>query len=413
MEETVYTKNEIKAILETCLSNENVTDICVDIIGNSEKGDGYMGDIIFVRVTGKTKDGSVKEYNLVVKGSKKNKILRDTSAMKEFFRNEIHFYSTLLPTYTKFQLEKGAEETFNCVPKCYGFVKTDNQEVLVFENLSKSRYYIWDKKIPLSRNHIDLVVGEYAKFHAISAAMKHQQTRKFDELTKPLRHLYKELGERGAKVMEAFESAIEEIYDLLKDDLDEDVVLKWRSLRERFQSILFGLMTDFNGFEVVTHGDCWNNNFMFQSVTDDSNVPSRVRILDWQISNVGSPVFDLSHFLFACITEKDLNDIDLILEQYHNDFSTHLRRLGSDPDALYPLAQFLAEWNKYSRVGILFTSLIMKMCTVDKDDLSEMSEIVKQGHFANVFQFDVRNKTNLKGRMRPIVKYVVENGLID
>jgi hypothetical protein len=152
-------------------------------------------------------------------------------------------------------------------------------------------------------------------------------------------------------------------------------------------------------------------NLFFQ--TDDSNVPSRVRILDWQISNVGSPVFDLSHFLFACISEKDLNYIDLILEQYHNDFSTHLRRLGSDPDALYPLAQFLAEWNKYSRVGILFTSLIMKMCTVDKDDLSEMSEIVKQGHFANVFQFDVRNKTNLKGRMRPIVKYVVENGLID
>jgi hypothetical protein len=70
MEETVYTKNEIKAILETCLSNENVTDICVDIIGNSEKGDGYMGDIIFVRVTGKTKDGSVKEYNLVVKEMK-------------------------------------------------------------------------------------------------------------------------------------------------------------------------------------------------------------------------------------------------------------------------------------------------------------------------------------------------------
>jgi hypothetical protein len=413
MEGTTYTESEIKSILQTCLSQENLTEMCVNITGNTEKGDGYVGDIIFVHVTGKTKDSFPKEYDLVVKGSKKNPNLRNITPAKTFFRNEIYFYDTVLPAFIAFQLEKGVEDTFNCVPKYYGSFTTDDQDVLVFENLLTSGYSIWDKRTPLTRNHIDLVVDRYAKFHAISAAMKNQQTQKFDELTRPHRQLFKEFDGKFANVKMPFEFAIEEICDLLKDDLDETVLSKWRSLSEQFKPILFASVKDFKGFEVVTHGDCWNNNFMFQYATDDPSVPSRVRILDWQISSVGSPVYDLSHLLFACISKEDLNDLDLILEQYHKSFSTYLRRLGSDPDTLYPNTVFLDEWNKYSRVGILFTSIVMKICIVDKDDVPDMLEIAEDEIFDKMFRFDVRNKTQLRDRIRPIIKYVVENGLID
>ncbi|CAH1365646.1 unnamed protein product [Tenebrio molitor] len=371
--------------------------MCVNITGNTEKGDGYVGDIIFVHVTGKTKDSFPKDYDLVVKGTKKNLNLRNITPAKTFFRNEIYFYDTVLPAFIAFQLEKGVEDTFNCVPKYYGSFTTDDQDVLVFENLLTSGYSIWDKRTPLTRNHIDLVVDRYAKFHAISAAMKNQQTQKFDELTRPHRQLFKEFDGKFANVKMPFELAIEEICDLLKGDLDETVAS----------------VKDFKGFEVVTHGDCWNNNFMFQSETVDSSVPSRVRILDWQISSVGSPVYDLSHLLFACISKEDLNDLDLILEQYYKSFSTYLRRLGSDPDTLYPNTVFLDEWNKYSRVGILFTSIVMKICIVDKDDVPDMLEIAEDEIFDKMFRFDVRNKTQLRDRIRPIIKYVVENGLID
>jgi thiamine kinase-like enzyme len=430
MEGTTYTESEIKSILQTCLSQENLTEMCVNITGNTEKGDGYVGDIIFVHVTGKTKDSFPKDYDLVVKGTKKNLNLRNITPAKTFFRNEIYFYDTVLPAFIAFQLEKGVEDTFNCVPKYYGSFTTDDQDVLVFENLLTSGYSIWDKRTPLTRNHIDLVVDRYAKFHAISAAMKNQQTQKFDELTRPHRQLFKEFDGKFANVKMPFELAIEEICDLLKGDLDETVLSKWRSLSEQFKPILFASVKDFKGFEVVTHGDCWNNNFMFQSEvsivfvplrpnqnsffqTVDSSVPSRVRILDWQISSVGSPVYDLSHLLFACISKEDLNDLDLILEQYYKSFSTYLRRLGSDPDTLYPNTVFLDEWNKYSRVGILFTSIVMKICIVDKDDVPDMLEIAEDEIFDKIFRFDVRNKTQLRDRIRPIIKYVVENGLID
>jgi hypothetical protein len=43
-------ESEIKSWLEMVLKKENLINISVNILGTSEKGDGYMGDIIFVFV---------------------------------------------------------------------------------------------------------------------------------------------------------------------------------------------------------------------------------------------------------------------------------------------------------------------------------------------------------------------------
>jgi hypothetical protein len=54
-------KSEIKSWLEMVLKKENLINISVNILGTSEKGDGYMGDIIFVFVSGVCEDGLTKE----------------------------------------------------------------------------------------------------------------------------------------------------------------------------------------------------------------------------------------------------------------------------------------------------------------------------------------------------------------
>jgi hypothetical protein len=138
-------ENEIKVWLEKVF--EDVTNISVEIVGNSEKGDGFLGDIIFVHVTGIGRDGSVEKYNLVLKCSKNSEMLREKMSMKNVFINEICFYNTTLPTFIRFQNERGVEQPFDSVPKCYGTFIDDNKEIIVLENLKKSGYALWDKKM--------------------------------------------------------------------------------------------------------------------------------------------------------------------------------------------------------------------------------------------------------------------------
>jgi hypothetical protein len=138
-----------------------------------------------------------------------------------------------------------------------------------------------------------------------------------------------------------------------------------------------------------------------------------VLILDWQLSKLASPIHDLSYFLFACISEEDLKDLDAVLQTYYESFSNHLIKMGSDPEELYPLNQFLIEWKKYSNYGILFASLIAKMLSLNKDDLPDLAKIAEKGkHLIDAFNMNVKDKTKFKNRMKTIVEFVAENDLI-
>jgi hypothetical protein len=250
-------ENEIKVWLEKIF--EDVTNISVEIVGNSEKGDGFVGDIIFVHVTGIGRDGSVEKYNLVLKCSKNIEMLREKMSMKNIFINEICFYNTTFPTFIRFQNERGVEQPFDSVPKCYGTFIGNNKEIIVLENLKKSGYALWDKKIPMTRKHINMVVKAYGKFHAISVAMKDQEPEKYQQLIDS----FKTFSENGINVKRLFGKTLEEVYNLLKGELNEDILDKWGNFKGNLESGLEEVRENFSGLQVITHGDCWNNNFMF------------------------------------------------------------------------------------------------------------------------------------------------------
>jgi hypothetical protein len=104
-------------------------------------------------------------------------------------------------------------------------------EVIVFENLKKDGYDLWPKKDPVTRRHLEIVVSEYGKFHAISVAMREQQSNKFSELTNLLGDHFKEFVEATDFV-------------------------------NLFEKVLVEMLENIDGLKVIIHGDCWNNNFM-------------------------------------------------------------------------------------------------------------------------------------------------------
>ena len=255
-------ENEIRSWLEVALKDENFKDISVKIQGNSEKGDGYMGDIIFVSVEGTTDNQSSKKYDLVLKCSKKSKALRETSPVKEAFLNEILMYKEVLPYFIQYQKEKGVAAPFNSVPKCYGSFTGKNMEIIVLENLKSNGYELWPRKEPLSRRHIDLIVTEYGKYHATSLALQHQRPTEFHKFVDSISDIM-EIFAKTSDIQNLFATPIDESYDLLKDDLDDSILVRWKEFKTQIKSIFEDLVKESAGIRVILHGDCWNNNFMF------------------------------------------------------------------------------------------------------------------------------------------------------
>ena len=255
-------ENEIRSWLEVALKDENFKDISVKIQGNSEKGDGYMGDIIFVSVEGTTDNQSSKKYDLVLKCSKKSKALRETSPVKEAFLNEILMYQEVLPYFIQYQKEKGVEAPFNSVPKCYGSFTGENMEIIVLENLKSNGYELWPRKEPLSRRHIDLIVTEYAKYHATSLALQHQRPTEFQQFLDTVIDII-EIFTKTNDQQILFGTPIDQSCELLKGDLDDSILLRWKGLKNQIESIFGDMIKTSTGLKVILNGDCWNNNFMF------------------------------------------------------------------------------------------------------------------------------------------------------
>jgi hypothetical protein len=80
-----------------------------------------------------------------------------------------------------------------------------------------------------------------------------------------------------------------------------------------------------------------------------------------------SPITDLSYFLFTCVSQEDIGDLDDILDTYYLFFTNHLRNLGiDDPDVLYPLGQL--------------SNLLLKICCTDKDEIVDVAVSAHSGN---------------------------------
>ncbi|RZC37726.1 EcKinase and/or DUF1679 domain containing protein, partial [Asbolus verrucosus] len=91
---------------------------------------------------------------------------------------------------------------------------------------------------------------------------------------------------------------------------------------------------------------------MFKYQGDDKSKPTDMRFLDFQLSRVGSPVIDLSYFLYSCADEEVLNNFDSILKVYHSSISDCLSELGCDPETAFPFKKLKEHWREYGKFGL-------------------------------------------------------------
>lgn len=201
-------------------------------------------------------------------------------------------------------------------------------ECLVLEDLTVNGLRMIDhRKETITANHVELVMRSIGKFHAISFALKDQQSEKFTELKENLNEIFFE--DKESPLKHYLDSLNQTVLNTVSSNTDKPLAKRLNILLSKNQ---FDIAVDCvrsglaEPYAIICHGDLWTNNMMFSY--NDKNEPTEVSFIDWQITRYASPITDLVFYLF-CSVAKELRDThyDKFLRIYHESLSDFLRRL--------------------------------------------------------------------------------------
>ncbi|CAH2010214.1 unnamed protein product [Acanthoscelides obtectus] len=288
------------------------------------------------------------------------------------FHQEIIMYEDVFPAFQTFQHQKQIRAPFSAHPRCLKCLKLENKEILVLEDLRSGGYALHDKKICMNLAHSRMVLREYARLHALSFALRDQNRLLFDSLTRNMKDPFVDFLSAPA-TRKAMNIGIQQALDLLKKSGDEDLYKKYEQLTKGGADRLVEAVATIDEKAVIVHGDCWNNNFMFQYKNNDKTSPSSVMILDWQFSSLKSPTYDLAYFLYLT-SSRSANLFHQFLQEYHEHLSDFLIQLGSSP-SLYTFEDLQKHWRTAQTFGMLFMPTAFKFVVGEEENLPDFARM--------------------------------------
>lgn len=139
-------------------------------------------------------------------------------------------------------------------------------------------------------------------------------------------------------------------------------------------------------------------------------------IIDWQVTRYCSPALDLLYYLFSA-TDKDTRDKEFknLLKLYHSTLSTTVKRLGSDPEKVFPFDQLEREMKKHGKYAVIMCPVLLQIMMANAADVQNMDELSKDMDkngketitLVKAFDKETQDAYNkrVKGLMTDIVKY--------
>ncbi|XP_044263382.1 uncharacterized protein LOC123010505 [Tribolium madens] len=377
------------------MTSLHIPSYTLDIGGNTPKGDGYLGEVTFLQA-----HAGGKTYDLVIKSAKKSEDFRKQTPIKEAYDREIFFYSKIFPLLEEFQRQKRVPKIFSNVPKCFSVSDDVMKEAVILQNLKSEGFQLHDRKQPMNLEHVLAVVRHYGKFHALSLGLKLKKPAVFQSFGRNLGDLFGLFLTRGDMI-----GVYRKEFQHVKTLLEPEIQHKFDGFEEDLERILVGLSDENTEPSVLLHGDCWNNNFMFKYQGEDRSKPVEMCFLDFQLIRIGSPIIDLSYFLYCCADGEVLKNFDLILQTYHSSFCDFLADLGCDPETLFPLKNLKEQWREFGKYGLAQSLFILKISLCDSSEAPDMMESAENGDFKDSFHIKLQNEDDFNQRVKDVFEH--------
>lgn len=243
---------------------KNIDDYEIEIVPN-EKGQGFIGEVVFVNLTHK----ETSEKKQVIVKQEQMTDGKPFEYFKNFFEKEIYFYGEVWPYLRKYY-KNVSEKELTLVPKYLG-TSNEERKRIILENIRPQGYELYDKRKPFDDDHLRIIFKTYGLYHGISMALRTQDYDEYNRLVGNYSniHLYLYVDSTYGR---NFVQRIKEIQTFFDPVEDAAVLEKLRFYEESGLQMLYKCVTENLPHEVILHGDCWSNNFMFKY--DVSNLPN-------------------------------------------------------------------------------------------------------------------------------------------
>ncbi|XP_037775108.1 uncharacterized protein LOC119572204 isoform X2 [Penaeus monodon] len=362
MQCSILTNHLVQHVLEADKGNNaTLTSWCFDDL--TSDGDNYSTYVTSVKVA-YSQGGAALETTYVAKLNPCGNVSKSGSLTSSMFEKEGQFYTKLEPALS-LELTALGHESLR-VPTFFYVSLDRGHEVMIMENLQVHGFRMNDRKKGLDVIHATLVIQELARLHAASILLKinkgpellnevlSKDWMNFDKTT----HDFLKLKYSGH---------VDNAIVTLEKIGGYDKTVAWlRDLKPRALEILEDQAKDAGPFNVVSHGDCWNNNLLFRYNAEGK--PVEVMLLDLQLIRQASLAIDLNFFLYTSLDgHTRRSNITSFLDTYYECFKSVIE--SAQRDMPFTQEAFKQEFVDKHLYGFLFAIFIIPLSVCRSDQL--------------------------------------------
>ncbi|KAK4314063.1 hypothetical protein Pmani_014625 [Petrolisthes manimaculis] len=390
--QSLVTEEEVKAALRLDKGSDALLKSW-SMVDFTKKGDNYACVVSSVQV-----QYSLNQENMEVVYIAK---LNPCRHVKEFdgmtvvlFRKESEFYSNLVPELNSVLTEVGQKSLR--FPKCFHGCLDKNKEVILLEDLRPHGYKMFDRRRGLDVAHITLILKELGRLHASSRLL--QAKTPDQDLTVTHDFLVPDvMADESFGLRDVFDRQLDQGIELLERFGGYERSIAWvKSLKLE----LAKLMTKHLGrskYNVVCHGDCWNNNVLFRY--NDDGEPVEVMLLDLQINRFSSPATDLIYLMYTSLNgEVRIPNVNTFLDIYYDTFNTVMEAAGMD--MIFTRSELLKEFRSMSVLGAIYAMMVVPFMLLEPEDTPDMDKAENMEELL----LEVKQKTMAALDNNPLIK---------
>ncbi|PSN54458.1 hypothetical protein C0J52_06682 [Blattella germanica] len=330
--------------------------------------DHFTSDTFFINVKIKRPDETSENHDMLVKLTPNSKAFRDYMQTEIRFFNETLLYTEVVPNIEKFVKTRGQSISpdYDVFPKCYYANCTEEEGVVVLEDLRPHGFSVCEERVVLDYDHCLILIEALGRFHAISYAMKEITPSSFFPIMQKFKQF--DMGEG-----DFFKITLSRVTTYLErtQELDMDTFNRFKERIKEPMKMYLSLLEPQEPLAVLCHGDFCRNNVFFKY--DNDKKPIDVKFFDFQAAKYASPAIDLTFFIFMNTTSDFRNKhLNTMLTAYHrallHSLVSILGRSEEELGAKYPFELFQKEFRDYAYYGLMICSFFLPQMLIRPED---------------------------------------------
>ncbi|KAH8275950.1 hypothetical protein KR018_001900 [Drosophila ironensis] len=384
---------------------------------SGKKGDAYLSRVFRITIYGvKESDQGEQELqvNVIVKAMPDNLHRRRLFRSVVFFRNEIHFYTKVIPAIEAFQKSRtpAPKHPFVEFPTCLASLCDGENDFIALEDVGPKGY-----KAPVRQDYISLedallTLRTLGRFHGVALAFNALDPENFEKAAAALEETYYAENTREwytGFLLLAENVAKDAVSKIYPDSKYETVAGNF--LQPPLFDDLINLVSTRTKLSVFGHGDCWTPNFLTKY--GEQGQAQELTIIDFQLARCSSLALDFSFFVYSC-TSQELREkhYDELLRAYLESAQALIKDLGGDAEAVISWDSLREELKNFGRFGCGMGIESLPMTMMEDDEVAELDAIQENAILTDVWNITPFKDPKKQQRLADIFKHAIDQGYI-